>query len=341
MSRRRPAERLRELSRTVAAALTGSSLAGQRWLVVDDEPSSLAPALEAAGAAARNWWRWAFGGLAASPWPPPGKWHGIALRLPRDRSVLDMQLHLLAPHLEPGGRLVAWGANDEGARSAAGVLATFFEQVRPVASRAHGRVIEAAEPRPMPHPGPGAPWLRRARIEVPLGGETSPAQLDFVSYPGVFAGGELDEGTALLCSHLSELHLDGAVLDFACGAGMIAAAIRHCCPEARITGLEIDALALEAAGLNVPGAELLLSDGWQAIDAERRFDQIVSNPPVHRGRQEDHSILLDLLRRARRHLRGRGKLTVVVQGRLGALVERTLPHARRLATTSRYQLWQG
>ncbi|MDQ7007932.1 MAG: methyltransferase [Acidobacteriota bacterium] len=340
MSRRRPFEQHRELARTVAGALTTVPLEGQTWLVVDDEGDQLGPALEAAGARVRRWWRWAFGGLPARPWPPAGRWQGVVLRLPRDRSVLDMQLHLLCPTLEAGGRLVAWGANDEGARSAGGVLEAFFDQVRPVASRAHGRVFEARRPRPAEHPGPGAPWRRRQPVALPLGGERK-VTLDFVSYPGVFAGGGLDEGTALLCSVLGDLRLAGNVLDFACGAGMIAAAVRRLCPAATITGLEVDALALEAAALNVPDAEWLLSDGWRALPSQRRFDQILSNPPVHRGREEDHSILLHLLTRSRRYLHGGGRLTLVVQGRLGALVRRTLPRARRLAATARYQVWQA
>ena len=100
------------------------------------------------------------------------------------------------------------------------------------------------------------------------------------------------------------------VLDFGCGIGVLGA--HQAQAGARIELLDIDAVALHASSINLPGARVWLSDGWQGCSAHG-LDRIVSNPPLHRGHARDHSVLDALVREAPARLAPGGDLWVVTQ----------------------------
>ena len=76
---------------------------------------------------------------------------------------------------------------------------------------------------------------------------------------------------------------DSAVLDLCTGSGAVAVAIKHSRPDAAVTALDISKDALETAKKNAEqnGCEIefLVSDLFEELGAERKFDVIVSNPP--------------------------------------------------------------
>ena len=88
---------------------------------------------------------------------------------------------------------------------------------------------------------------------------------DWVSYPGVFAAGRIDEGTALLIGALPPLRRGDRVLDYGCGSGVIGAAALAAAPDIVLDLLDDDAVALEAARENVAGARFIL--GARLADA--------------------------------------------------------------------------
>eukprot|EP00747_Dinoflagellata_sp_TGD_P075910 gnl/TRDRNA2_/TRDRNA2_158931_c4_seq1.p1 gnl/TRDRNA2_/TRDRNA2_158931_c4~~gnl/TRDRNA2_/TRDRNA2_158931_c4_seq1.p1 ORF type:complete len:326 (-),score=48.12 gnl/TRDRNA2_/TRDRNA2_158931_c4_seq1:79-936(-) len=137
-------------------------------------------------------------------------------------------------------------------------------------------------------------------------------------------------------------------LDFACGSGVIAAALARRAPTLRLHLLDADAVAIEAAKHNVPSAKrFFVSAGWPTHggDAKRkRYDWIVSNPPVHRGQPNDFRVVQLLINGAPQRLRKHGILWMVAQAQvpIGCL----LAHAgvfRNISTTmsrcGRFVVW--
>ena len=88
------------------------------------------------------------------------------------------------------------------------------------------------------------------------------------------------------------------VLDYCSGNGVIAEAVRRRAKKSKPHLLDADALALEAAKKNLDGdnVQRVLSDGWTSLDASKRFDLILSNPPVHLGLAADFAPLREFLR---------------------------------------------
>jgi 16S rRNA (guanine1207-N2)-methyltransferase len=279
-------------------------------LLVGDRLPDVADELSSKGIDAIEWSRRAFHGTPATAWPPSGPFGTVAVRLPRSKEELSMVLHAGARALKPGGTSMVYGAKDEGIGSVHRVLDELHENIEVVGVGGHCRVLRAGVKSNLSGlRGSLDEW----REEVSLGhnGLKEP----WVSYPGVFAHGRLDPGTRLLLNALPDLGPRASVLDYGCGSGVVGAAVRAAHPQVRLTLLDIDAVALEAAAENVPGAEYLLRDGLPDRGPER-YDAILSNPPFHEGKREEPTMILELVRGAPGLLLPSGCLVVVAQKRL-------------------------
>jgi len=309
---------------TVAAVMAARAVEGPapaRVLVADDEGGAVERAFAERGAALVRWRRRATGAEAeAAPWPPETEVDAAALRLPKGREALRMTLHAVLSRVRPGGALWLYGHNDEGVRSAGRTLAELADDVRTADTRRHCRVWEARR---------GGTVLRgrlddwAESFEVALPEAAGSGRIRLVSFPGCFAHGRLDPGSALLLEAVPPLAEGASALDFGCGVGVVALALRRASPGARVAGCDVDALALEAARRNLPGAGLHLGPGLAALPPGARFDAIASNPPFHRGVTRDTHALEALAAGAPGFLHPGGALWLVAQ--------RTLPLPRWLS----------
>ncbi|WP_404340830.1 methyltransferase [Pseudoalteromonas mariniglutinosa] len=137
-------------------------------------------------------------------------------------------------------------------------------------------------------------------------------QFNVISVPGVFNHGALDAGTAILLANAPTIK-QGSVLDFACGAGIIAtflglknSALSFVCTD--ISALAIYATEQTLALNNITG-HAQLGDGLEHITG--KFELIISNPPFHTGIATDYSIAERFLSAAKNHLTRNGQLTIV------------------------------
>lgn len=306
-------------------------------LVMDETGTTVAEGLEAVGMAVRSWSRMALAGRRATAWPPPGPFGTVILRLPRAKEALSMALHAGGSVLEDGGFLLVFGAKDEGIISAAGPMRDLFESVETVAVGGRCRVLQATRQN---DGGRFRDNLAAWRDPWDPGLPGLPDR--WVSYPGVFAHGALDPGTRLLLEALPDLPSGARVLDYGCGSGIVGALARLRVPEVELHLLDVDAVALEAARENVPGGTIILADGL-AGRARDHYDAVLSNPPFHRGKEEDPGMLTAFVREAGRVLKPGGTLTLVTQRRIP--IEKDLRACFRgvsiLGQDSIFTVWHG
>ncbi len=307
-------------------------------LVAKDPRGEVEEEVRRTGREVGVWHRRALEGRPASPWPPPGPWGSALLRLPRTRGELEMDLHAAASVLAPGGALILYGAKDEGIGSSLRRMEGLFRDVDTVATGGRCRLVMGIRKEDLPElEGSHEAWRETVDLDHPdLPGP-------WVSYPGVFAHGRLDPATRLLLDTLPSIPEGSRVLDYGSGSGPLAGGVRSRTPGVELHLLDVDALALEAARENVPGATLHLRDGLPASDDGNRFDWIVTNPPFHRGKAEEPGMILELIRRAPSMLKPEGALVLVAQCRLK--LESTLgahfQAVRMLAEDGGFRVWEG
>ena len=230
----------------------------------------------------------------------------IVMNLPREKERLDMLLHAAACRLRPDGRLWLVGAKRAGIASSPRRLDQRFGHVSKLDNACHCSLFEARKPvaeEPFSLDRYETAW------QISHAGQT----LELRSLPGVFAHGRLDPGTALLLETLEHKRVNGRVLDFASGCGVIGAAIRAANRDAEVVLLDDSALAIEAGkrtlAANGLEAMSLASNGFSELSG--RYDWIVSNPPFHRGIEQDTGISADFFRDAGTFLSENGRIRVV------------------------------
>lgn len=353
------ARRSRDDAAATLAAAELSALPPQRGLLVlEDVSGTLVQLLDEAAEP----WRsslpvhsWSRRSPQAKTWPTSAMYDVAVIRLPRAREEFDMLLHMAADALVPAGRLLVVGANDEGIKSSPRFIEPVFGTVRTLATGGHARLLGALRPQAIEGLRSGLDaWRSMQWFALPwLPDSAEPVA--WSSYPGVFAHGRVDEGTAFMSRHLMPPDAQPGrgplrVLDWGAGSGLLAAAVLAVRPEAEVTLLDIDGIALDAAELNLAAldepkaaVEWLESDGWQSVAPDARWDWIVANPPYHRGKSETLDAIAELVHGARLHLAPAGVLQFVVQRRLPVepLLRRDFEHVTVVADEGAYRIWQA
>lgn len=256
----------------------------------------------------------AVGAMAHADVPPDGAPPRQALvRVQRGRAASEAALAAASAALAPGDRLVVTGPNDLGIVGWVRRLGDALGAPLAQSARAKARAAVFT----MPTTGARLPTPARAR--VPLG--TDDATMIDVD-PGVFSGGGLDAGTALLVAHLQTLSVQPRrVLDAGCGAGHLAIAALRRWPEARALLLDADARACACARRNLAALGLeqrAVVAWWDASEPVpgEPFDLALANPPAHEGQAVSVGPGIQLLRAAGAALAPGGRLVAVANRRL-------------------------
>ena len=244
--------------------------------------------------------------FSAFPAAAENKYEWVVMNLPRQKALLAMMLDCAASLLSATGRLWLAGENRAGIKSADKLLRQHFGRVRKLDNARHCSLYEAEGRLKQV---PFEPGDYRQFWKVACASDS----ISIASYPGVFAHGRLDAGTALLLDTLAGMQLRGDVLDFACGAGVIGTCIARQHADTRVTLLDSSALALRSCGETLQAnhlqATIIASDGLEELTGE--FDLVVSNPPIHAGVKTDPGLGMRLLDSINRHIRTDGRLILV------------------------------
>lgn len=307
-----------------------------RWIAAGDD-GTVAQALADRGAEVWRYNRYISGETPASAMPPAVEADRVTLALPRGRPAFRFALEALASRMEPGGVLYLYGANDAGVKSAHKAMSPWFEEIEKIDARKHGRLLRAVRSNVEARASIDA-YGEPTELALPQGPHT------FRNLPGLFAKGELDQGSELLLNALSKIEQRKVhrILDFASGMGVLTAGARQRWPDAVLHALDADALAVEATRAAVPDAKVVLSDGYRGLadlEDSGRYRLIISNPPLHSGGTGlDLRILQEVVNDSLRWLHRKGTLVLVVQ-RQRPIPELKGKTARLLADDGRFRVW--
>lgn len=302
-------------------------------LIMGEPTGALGQALEVP---VENWARRAGTSVAATPWPAEGPFGTVLVRMTRSAEELKFVMALAARRLTPGGKLFLFGSNDEGIKSATKAFAPRFEVPQTLITKRHCRVFGAAL-KAAPSDDELQGFAEAVRIQ------TKTAELGWTSWPGMFAHGRLDVGSAFLIEHLPDLEEGARVLDYGCGAGVLSLALQRQAAGLDITLLDNDALALEVAARNVDGTTPCLGISMEALGEAEKFDLILSNPPIHIGKQQTYAMLESLILGAPERLNKGGHLRLVVQGTapVERMMQEVFTKVTAVADNRSFVVWDG
>lgn len=279
------------------------------------------------------WSRFVRDGVDARSWPDAQPVHHALIRLPKGKDALNMAVAAACTQLVEGGTCDVYGANDEGIRSTAKKLGVWFDDVQTVQTQRKSRVIRARGLRD-DFQSSLADWMSASTLTL------NRQTLDWVSWPGLFAKGKLDDATALLMNVLDRQTLPERVLDYGCGTGVLA---RYLLMRGvvEVDALDADALAIEATRHNAPGvSRLWLADRLSTLPDTTSWQWVVSNPPFHQGKDEDFGVMRRLIADAARRA---DCLWMVTQRQIpcGQLLEADFRVVEAVERTSRFTVWQA
>lgn len=202
----------------------------------------------------------------------------IVIFYPKSKPLAGYLFQLAANHLWQGGEVFIVGENKGGVKSVPKQLPEFFSIATKIDNARHCLLYTAELVSQAPKIQL-QDWVTEYEIATPQG------KITICNLVGVFSQKKLDKGTELLLENL--VKADGRVLDFGCGAGVIAAAILKGQPELDLDCVDISAMALASCQITLKAngvkANIYASDGFS--DIEGQFDAVISNPPFHDGLQ--------------------------------------------------------
>lgn len=262
---------------------------------------------------------------------------GAILVMPKAIERAEFALAQMVPLLRAGCPLYLVGEKKGGISRAEKLLASHGSAIEKLDSARHCQLW-----RSVVH-GAAAPfrlqdWQQSITLEFP------DQSVELLSLPGVFSHGRLDEGSQLLLEELAPLPA-GKVLDFGCGAGVLATVLARRNPGCRFELVDVDALALYCAGetlrRNQVQAEVYPSDGLS--DVHGRYAAVVSNPPFHTGIRHDTSVAEQFFNEVTRNLLPGGELRIVANGFLKypPLIEAHIGQCRVLRENSRFKVYSA
>lgn len=320
--------------------------AGKRLLLVNPPADGLTSELPA------DWhvWTWDYfvqQGLSASLdeqqlsfshlCPQVDELDAAILVMPKAIERAEYALAQMAPLLKTGCPLYLVGEKKGGVTRAEKLLAPYGSAIEKLDSARHCQLWRSI--------GQGeiaafqlADWQRSIRLEFP------DQTVDLISLPGVFSHGRLDEGSQLLLEEMAPLPA-GKVLDFGCGAGVLATVMSRRNPDSHFELVDVDAMALYCAiqtlSQNGVQAQVYPSDGLS--DVHGRFAAVVSNPPFHTGIRHDTSVAEQFFNEVTRNLLPGGELRIVANGFLKypPLIETHIGPCQVLRENNRFKVYSA
>lgn len=249
----------------------------------------------------------ALGDDLTAAWPEAARTVACVLAGDRGTAYAFGQIAWAHAHTPPGGKLYLAGDKAKG-----------FDRYVRAASKAYGTGETIARDGGMRvavltrRPGPTPP-LPEAETYEEHG-------VTVMGLPGVFSAGRADKATGLLLNTLESLAAQGelelrgnTVLDLGSGAGLIGAwAAQRGAAVTLVDGdlqsVRSSRLTLAASGLS---GEAIHSDVDAALESDRCFDLILSNPPFHVGRGVVLDVAREFIAAAQRRLKPEGRLILV------------------------------
>lgn len=264
--------------------------------------------------------------------------HDLAIiSFPKSKAELTFTLAMLSDSLTNNATIIIVGENKSGIKSVTKLSQDYIQHCGKADSARHCSLFSGQ----YMHPKKAFnldDWYKYYQFDI------NGVSLKVASLPGVFSQKNLDIGTRVLLENLPNTLSGEKILDFGCGAGVIASFVHKQNPHCKPTLVDVSALALLSAektlALNsINNAELLPSNSLSAVTG--KFDHVISNPPFHQGVKTNYIASESFLANIKKHLLPKGTLTVVANSflRYQPLMEKAIATPKTLIQNKGFSVY--
>ncbi len=231
----------------------------------------------------------------------------VIISFPKSKDELAFTLAMIAPYLLIDAKIFLVGEKKGGVQSTPKLTKHFLSHCQKIDAARHCLVFAGiANSERINKPFNLNDWFKNYQINV------NGIELIIASLPGVFSQKKLDVGTALLLNNLPQT-MQGKVLDFGCGAGVISCFVGKKFPQTQLSLLDVSALAITSAkktlALNDLSGDVFASNSLSKVAG--KFQHIVSNPPFHQGIKTSYQATEDFLQDINTYMASKADITVV------------------------------
>jgi 16S rRNA (guanine1207-N2)-methyltransferase len=231
----------------------------------------------------------------------------VIIAFPKSKAELNFTLSMISPYLTSATKILIVGEKKGGIQSVQKLTTKFLTHCQKLDSARHcmlyaglfngiqsDKIFNVDD------------WYKIYTFTI------DDVELTIASLPGVFSQERLDVGTQLLLKNLPK-SMDGEILDFGCGAGVISCFIAKKHPNVELSLLDVSALALASAErtltLNNIQADIFPSNSLSEVN--NVYKHVVSNPPFHQGVNTNYQATETFLSGIKKHIKKAGGITVV------------------------------
>ncbi|WP_367681679.1 methyltransferase [Buchnera aphidicola] len=130
--------------------------------------------------------------------------------------------------------------------------------------------------------------------------------------PSVFGHKKIDAGSKLLISTFTD-KMRGNILDLGTGSGILSILLDNISKKIHLTLTDINLIALLSCKINLYhhniNGNILSSNLYN--DINKRFDIIISNPPIHRDLKISFKTIINMIKNSVNYLTKKGELRFV------------------------------
>lgn len=260
----------------------------------------------------------------------------VIMTFPKSKAEYGFTLAMLANSVTKDATIIIVGENKSGIKSADKLGKDYLRFCNKIDAARHCLLYVARFKTTLPD-FVLADFYHNYQLEI------ADQTIKIAALPGVFSQNKLDIGTQVLLDNLPET-ITGKVLDFGCGAGVIAAYISTLFPESKPTLVDVNALALQSAKktfeLNQLKADFIASNSLSRVTDS--YDYVISNPPFHQGVKTHYAATEQFLMKIKQHIKPNGCITIVANSFLKypPIMEQAIGTTKTITVTKGFAIYQ-
>lgn len=260
----------------------------------------------------------------------------VIIAFPKSKAELNFTLEMIHHATTSQTNILIVGENKSGIKSIGKITDKILINCRKIDSARHCVIFSAKIIKDIKAFNIDE-WFKNYTINI------SNIELKIAALPGVFSQKGLDKGTKVLLENLPVIN-PGNILDFGCGAGVIACFVGIKQPNSILHLVDVNALALASSKktlmLNNVKADVFASNSLSSI--KRKYDTVLSNPPFHQGLATNYNATEDFLRGISKHLHKQANVIIVANSFLKyqPIMEDKIGKTSRLIAENGFTLYQ-